>query len=461
MVRNKLLMNSSAFSYLSLINFSHLYNWSVQYAQRKYTLNNDLYDLVPINEFLTRVKEPVTVEDNLNYKRVSIRLYNAGIGLRDIEKGINIGTKKQFRVHTGQFLLSKIDARNGAFGVVPEICDNAIITGNFWTFDVNYEKVNPYFLTLVMTSDFFIKLSEQCSNGTTNRHYLQENLFLDMKIPLPPLEKQKEIVDRYNAKIKLAEEQEKEAQNLEQEIESYLFKTLDINIINFDTNTNNNFSFIQTINFKNLKAWSFEKNLKDRFEYTARYKLYNLDNLCIKITDGTHQTPKYVNKEGIPFLSAKDVTTQKINWENIKYIPTELHSTLCKRVRPQLNDILLAKNGTTGVAAIVDKNIEFSIYVSLALLRVNNRIIRPNYLLFMINSKIAKMQFNKKLIGIGVPNLHLSEIKTTKIPIPPLEIQDKIICKINEIKAKIENLNNLAEQNRQLAQEEFEKELFE
>ena len=313
-------MNSSAFSYLSFINFSNLYNWSVQYAQRKYTLNNDLYDLVPINEFLTRVKEPVTVEDNLNYKRVSIRLYNAGIGLRDIEKGINIGTKKQFRIHTGQFLLSKIDARNGAFGVVPEICNDAIITGNFWTFDVNYEKVNPYFLTLVMTSDFFIKLSEQCSNGTTNRHYLQENLFLDMKIPLPPLKKQKEIIDRYNEKIKLAEEQEKEAQNLEEMIEQYICSEL--KIVNTSPKVSNEFK-ISFVNYKDLSRWGVEflkNNLSSKdFLKSLVYPMKKLGTLvAINPDNDFSKLDENLEMTFLPMASISDKFGEIVNAEKGK-----------------------------------------------------------------------------------------------------------------------------------------------
>ena len=91
-----------------------------------------------------------------------------------------------------------------------------------------------------------------------------------------------------------------------------------------------------------------------------------LQLLCsIPITDGTHKTPKYCDADnGIPFISAKDVTGQYINWENIKYITMELHEELHKRLAPQINDILLAKNGTTGVAAIVDTEKIFDIYVN-------------------------------------------------------------------------------------------------
>ena len=114
--------------------------------------------------------------------------------LRDEKIGIEIGTKNQFLIFKGQFLLSKIDARNGAFGVVPEDLDGGIITGNFWTFDVDYRVINPHYLTLLTTTQAFIGFCEQASNGTTNRHYLQESLFLNIKVPVPSLEEQEELV---------------------------------------------------------------------------------------------------------------------------------------------------------------------------------------------------------------------------------------------------------------------------
>lgn len=456
-------MNNSAFSYLSFINFSNLYNWSVQYAQRKYTLNNDLYDLVPINEFLTRVKEPVTVEDNLNYKRVSIRLYNAGIGLRDIEKGINIGTKKQFRVHTGQFLLSKIDARNGAFGVVPEICDNAIITGNFWTFDVNYEKVNPYFLTLVMTSDFFIKLSEQCSNGTTNRHYLQENLFLDMKIPLPPLEKQKEIVDRYNEKIKLAEEQEKEAQNLEQEINKYIFSELGLKIKK-DLKQDKLLNFVK---FSNLKLWGVDKICGTNRFYSEIYKLHSLNgthNLYIEAFRG--KSPKYENNSNSIILNQKCNRWNSIDLNFAKTVSELWANSIDNNFKTQEGDILINSTGegTIGRASCISKENIGLLYDShILLLRLNKQKINPLYYTYLFNSCFGQEQidFVKSAQSTKQTELGIDNLKKIKFPYPDMDVQNEIVDTITKLKAKIEKLNNLAEQNRQLAQEEFEKELFE
>ena len=167
-----------------------------------------------------------------------------------------------------------------------------------------------------------------------------------------------------------------------------------------------------------------------------------LPEICvIPITDGTHQTPTYCDKEnGVPFLSSKDVTSGKIDWSKIKYITKELHQELQKRIAPKKDDILLAKNGTTGVAAIVEDETIFDIYVTLAVIRPNQKIVYPEFLLNIINSPFCKNQFNEHLTGIGVPNLHLVDINKTFIPLPPLNEQRQITDKIGSYTVHIDEL---------------------
>jgi type I restriction enzyme S subunit len=143
------------------------------------------------------------------------------------------------------------------------------------------------------------------------------------------------------------------------------------------------------------------------FDGQNRYPHFPLSQVCDLITDGTHYTPTYAD-EGNIFLSARNVTSKKIDWHDVKYIPASLHLELQKRVSPRKNDILLAKNGTTGVAALVDRDIVFDIYVSLALLRPGASL-APTYLLMALNSPVCEKQFRAALKGIGVPNLHLKD----------------------------------------------------
>ena len=96
------------------------------------------------------------------------------------------------------------------------------------------------------------------------------------------------------------------------------------------------------------------------FEVPEGWEWCRLQTITSVLTDGTHKTTTY-SDEGFVFLSSKNVTSGRIDWENIMYIPESLHEELYSRLSPQVDDILLAKNGTTGVAAIVDRDCVFDI----------------------------------------------------------------------------------------------------
>lgn len=149
-----------------------------------------------LGDFLERKYDSVSVDSLTKYKRITIKTKGQGIDLRDEVDGVEIGTKNQFRVKPNQFLLSKIDAMNGAFGIVPENCNGGIITGNFWTYDLNEEIIERKYLELLCIKQEFTKFSLAASEGTTNRKYLREDKFLNLNISLPSLPEQQKIISK-------------------------------------------------------------------------------------------------------------------------------------------------------------------------------------------------------------------------------------------------------------------------
>ena len=165
------------------------------------------------------------------------------------------------------------------------------------------------------------------------------------------------------------------------------------------------------------------------------FDVVTIDDVCSLIKDGTHQTPQYTEdkESGYKFLSSKDVMSQKIDWSDIKYIPADLHEQLYKTLKPQRNDILMSKNGVNyGVAAVNDTDEVFDIYVSLALLRPKE-VINSIFFRCAINNQETKLQFNSSIKGIGVPNLHLGEIRKTKIFLPPIELQNQFADFVQQV----------------------------
>jgi type I restriction enzyme S subunit len=165
-----------------------------------------------------------------------------------------------------------------------------------------------------------------------------------------------------------------------------------------------------------------------------------LGDICFVITDGAHHTPKY-EPGGIPFLSVKDVSSGIIDFSHTRYISESAHRELSKRCNPERGDILLTKVGTTGIAVTVEDDREFSIFVSLALLKVSGLSLNRHYLRLLINSPFVKQQSAANTQGIGNKNLVLRLINLFTIPIPPIAEQERIVAKVNQLMALCDKLD--------------------
>ena len=150
------------------------------------------------------------------------------------------------------------------------------------------------------------------------------------------------------------------------------------------------------------------------------------------LTDGTHNTPKYT-ETGIPFISVKDMSSGKLSFSNTKFISEEEHKILSARCCPEYGDLLISKVGTTGIPLIIDTDKEFSIFVSLALIKFFPNHIDSKFLIHLINSPLVQEQVKRDTRGVGNKNWVLTAISNTLLAIPPLVEQKRIVSKIEEI----------------------------
>lgn len=154
----------------------------------------------------------MSIDDATEYRQVTVRMKHQGVCLRGYKLGKEIGTKQQSFVKKGQFILSKIDARNGAFGIIPDDLEGAIITNDFLTYDVNEKELNIQLFSLLTSQPTFDDICNKASTGTTNRKRLSEREFLAQEITVPPIEEQDSFINHFkkiqalqeNTKIELA-----------------------------------------------------------------------------------------------------------------------------------------------------------------------------------------------------------------------------------------------------------------
>ncbi|HEV8240505.1 MAG TPA: restriction endonuclease subunit S [Thermoanaerobaculia bacterium] len=151
---------------------------------------------VVLGELLKRAGQAVSLEADREYSEVTVRLWGKGVVARRRVAGVTMSGARRFLARAGQLILSRIDARNGAIGLVPEELDGAVVSNDFPLFDVNRQRVLPEFLGWLVQTGKFVELCRRASEGTTNRVRLQEDRLLALEISLPSLPEQRRVVAR-------------------------------------------------------------------------------------------------------------------------------------------------------------------------------------------------------------------------------------------------------------------------
>ena len=171
------------------------------------------------------------------------------------------------------------------------------------------------------------------------------------------------------------------------------------------------------------------------------WELTDLGSLALKITDGAHKTPTYV-QEGVPFVSVKDFSAGRLDLSDTRFIPPTEHDVLYKRCDPRRGDILFGRIGTLGKAVLVDTDVEFSLFVSVGLIRFDSTNINCFFFLTVLNSPFVKAEFDRIKIGgaTHTNKLNLGDLHTVAIPLPPLAEQQRIVSKVDELMALCDRL---------------------
>ena len=178
------------------------------------------------------------------------------------------------------------------------------------------------------------------------------------------------------------------------------------------------------------------------FEIPESWEWVRLGEILNLLTDGAHKTPKYV-ENGVPFLSVKNMSNGKLSFDDVKYITQEEHIELSKRCNVEYGDLLLTKVGTTGIPVIVDTYREFNIFVSVALLKFNKNCIDVKFLRLLLQSPFVYNQSQENTKGVGNKNWVLKDISNTKIILPPLAEQKRIVEKVERLQELIKNLKEV------------------
>ena len=327
-----------------------------------------------------------------------------------------------------------------------------------------YGGVNPHYFRLLMECYKGNKILDEQSKGMTIKHLVQSALNA-IYFPLPPIQEQQRIVDKFQSLIPMLEEynaSEIKMSNLNTGFpnllkKSILHEAVQGKLVPQDPADEPASVLLERIRAEKeqlIKAGKIKRDKHESvifrrdnshyekldgierciddeipFEIPETWCFCRLGTILYKLTDGTHSRPKYV-EAGVPFISVKDVSSGMLDFSNCKFITEIEHKELYKRCNPEYGDILLTKVGTTGIPIIVNTTDEFSLFVSVALLKFNQKRMNNEYLLHLINSPLVQKQAEENTRGVGNKNWVMRDISNTLIVIPPLKEQYRIVEKL-------------------------------
>ena len=177
---------------------------------------------VALGELLRRSDEAAVLDPAAEYHEVTIKLWGKGVVSRGKLRGSDVVSVRRV-VRTNQLIMSKIDARNGAIGLVPPELDGAIVSNDFPSFEFrDPERCDAAFMGWLVRSAPFVELCKAASEGTTNRVRIKEDRFLDQQIGLPPLSEQQAVVARLDALAEKTREVEAHLDAVERDAEHLL-----------------------------------------------------------------------------------------------------------------------------------------------------------------------------------------------------------------------------------------------
>lgn len=266
-----------------------------------------------------------------------------------------------------------------------------------------HHSLDPKYLAYFFHSQHFFNQKRRLAHGTKVMEVTPDTL-KSIKLPVPPLEVQREIVRILDNFTFLTTELAAELAARQKQYEYYrdlllTFKPNESTILNERTN---------------------------ELELSGAIHWMKLGDLSITITKGT--TPKTYSKSGICFIRTEAIESDLINFDKVKYIDDDIHNGSLRRSILQANDILFTIAGATiGKCVVVPASaLPANTNQALAIIRLKENY-EHKYIFYLLKSKYMKDYIQKSIKGSAQPNLNLQQLNDFVIPVPTLEVQQRIV----------------------------------
>jgi len=425
-----------------------------------------------LGDILERKRIKAEIKPDEVYKLVTIKLHHQGVVLRHKKKGQDIKSNMYF-VNEGDFILSGIDARNGAFGIVPKELDNAIVTNDFWCLEPKKEVLQKDFFLFLTSTSYFDYICKQCSDGTTQRIRLQKDKFYNYEITLPPIDEQEKLIQSLLKSKKTKEELSFELSHqldlVKQLRQSFLREAMQGKLVPQNPNDEPASVLLEKIKAEKERLVKEKKIKKQKplppikeeeipFEIPENWVWCRLGEIVFDQVYGTSSKASLTGD--IPVLRMGNITTDgKVFYTNLKYVSKGIKDL--PKLYLENGDVVFNRTNSyelVGKCGVFENDEPYTLASYLIRIRFRKSL-NPYFFSNYINCSLCrKTQIEPQIIQQnGQANFNGTKLANIIVPFPPLAEQHHIVTKLDELMHYCDQLEDQIktsqQQNDQLLQQ--------
>ena len=360
------------------------------------------YQQVRLSELIHQNAVPEKIADTKNERYVTVSLYGKGVKERVIKDDKYPVPFVGYRVSEGQFIYSRIDARNGAYGIIGPELDGFVVSKDFPVYDIDTSKILPQFLLISVLSESFLHQVKNSSFGATNRMRIKEEILEGYSIFLPPLEEQARLATLIGATQSLLELRQRQLHALDALIKARFVEMFGDMLIN-------------------PMNWP-----EQRLETVAE--------IVSGITKG--RKIQTIELFEVPYMAVSNVKDGYIDWTTVKTIAASQAEIDQYRLMP--DDVLMTEGGDPdklGRGAIIHNPPKDCIHQNhIFRVRLNQEHIRPEFMEQYLQHQRAKRYFlgcAKQTTGIA--SINMTQLRALPMLMPPMGLQNQFATFVSQV----------------------------
>lgn len=367
---------------------------------------------VPFRELMRPNARPYTLAEDQDANLVGMRLYGAGPFHRELKPAIQIAKKSHFVIQAGDVIYNKLFAWKGTFGIVPPELNGMYVSDKFPTYVLNRSRVDENYLKWFFRHPDVWEQARLMSTGSAavSKLTLNPPKFLNLEIPLPPLEEQRRIIARIEglaSKVNEAKLRRGES----------------------DLETTSLFPAACEIALRRATSLADPRPLSSLVEPDR--------GISYGIVQTGAECPG-----GVPTLRAGDLQWFRVNTVGIKsvdptiargYSRTKLHGgELLLRIRGGVGELAVCPDGMSGG----------NVSREIAVIPLTEEVL-PSFAMFMLAAPSSQAKMHGNVRGTSYVGINLKDVRAIQMPVPPISIQEEIVAELNGLKAKADAMQSL------------------